>query len=129
MDIPIDPPLEGAIISKEQRNWATVAHLSAFAMYLTGIGHILGPLIIWLMKREGNAFIDDQGKEALNFNISYTIYLIIAGVLCITIVGLVVGLPLLFVLPLIHIILIIFAAIKANDGVAYRYPATIRFLK
>ena len=116
-----------AAINKDERMWATVAHLSGFAMYLTGIGHILGPLIVWLLKRDGNPFIDDQGKEALNFNISYSIYIIIAVICAITIVGLVVAIPMLFVLPILHIVFMIIAGIKANEGVRYRYPATIRF--
>jgi hypothetical protein len=115
-------------ISKEQRTWAMFAHLSAFAMYLTGIGHILGPLIVWLLKREGNPFVDDQGKEALNFNISYSLYLICAVILAFTLVGLLVAIPALLILPILHIIFMIVGAIKANDGVPYRYPATIRFL-
>src|SRR4051812_3884511 len=106
MDPVTEPPLESAV-SKEQRTWAMIAHLSAFAIYLTGIGHIVGPLIVWMMKRDGNPFVDDQGKEALNFNISYSIYLIAALVLCFTIIGMVVGIPVLIVLPIIHIILML----------------------
>jgi Domain of unknown function (DUF4870) len=57
-------------VDKDQRTWAMIAHLSGFAMYMSGIGLILGPLIVWLLKRDGNPFVDDQGKEALNFSIS-----------------------------------------------------------
>ena len=116
-------------INKDERTWAMLAHLSGFAMYLTGIGHILGPLIVWLLKRDGSPFIDDQGKEALNFNITYSIYVIIAVICAITIIGLVVAIPMFFVLPILHIVFMIVAGIKANEGVAFRYPATIRFIK
>lgn len=116
-------------IRTEERTWAMAAHLSGFAMYFTGVGHILGPLIVWVLKREGNPFVDDQGKEALNFNISYSLYLLIAVVLCFTIIGIVVAIPIFIVLPILHIIFMIIAGLKANDGVAYRYPGTIRFIK
>jgi uncharacterized Tic20 family protein len=115
--------------SKDERTWAMIAHLSAFAMYLTGVGHIVGPLIVWLAKRDGRPFVDDQGKEALNFQISFTIYVAVAIAACFTIVGLVVGVPALWVLPFFHVICMIIAAIKSSDGVAFRYPLTIRLIK
>jgi uncharacterized Tic20 family protein len=115
-------------IDKDQRTWAMIAHLSGFAMYFSGIGLILGPLVVWLLKRDGNPFVDDQGKEALNFSISCCIYFIGALVLCFTIIGLVIGIPVLFILPTLHIVFMIIAGIKANEGVAFRYPATIRFI-
>jgi uncharacterized Tic20 family protein len=115
--------------SKEQRTWAMVAHLSAFAYYVTGIGHLLGPLIVWLMKRDGNPFVDDQGKEALNFQISITIYGIAAVVMCFTVILALVGVPILIGLHLFQIVCIIIAAIKANEGVAFRYPLNLRLIK
>ena len=114
--------------SKDERLWGMLAHVSAFAMYFTVIGHIVGPLIIWLSKRDGSPFIDDQGKEALNFQISWTIYMIGTFVLFITGIGAIIAIPLFVVLPVFHIVCMIIAAIKANDGVAFRYPLTIRIL-
>jgi uncharacterized Tic20 family protein len=111
--------------TKEQRMWAMIAHLSAFAFYFTLIGHLLGPLIIWLSKRDGNPFIDDQAKEALNFQITSTIYAIIGFVLCFVFIGFF----LLGALSIFHFVCIVIAAIKANDGIAFRYPLTIRFIK
>ncbi len=120
MDLP-DAPL----VNQEQRTWAMLAHLSAFAMYFTGIGHILGPLIVWLLKRDGNPFVDDQGKEALNFQITFSIYIGVAFLLCFVLIGI----PLLWALGIFHIVCMIIAAVKARDGVTFRYPATIRFFK
>lgn len=105
-----------------------IAHLSAFAIYFSGIGHIVAPLIVWLSKRDGHPFIDDQGKEALNFQISWSIYMIANVILFITVIGAVIALPLFFVLPVFHVVCMVIAAIKANDGVAFRYPLCIRFL-
>ncbi len=125
---PIEP---GAAIhsgTKDERMWAMIAHLSAFAMYCTAVGHIVGPLIIWLAKRDGHPFIDDQGKEVLNFQISWTLYMIANVLLLLTVVGAVVAIPLFFVLPVFHVICMIIGGIKANDGIAFRYPLCIRFI-
>jgi uncharacterized protein len=115
--------------SKEQRTWAMIAHASAFAMYLTGVGHIVGPLIVWLAKRDGNPFIDDQGKEALNFQISITIYYIASVILIFTLIGAFIGIPAMIAIGVFQFVCIIIAAIKASDGVAFRYPLTLRLVK
>lgn len=120
-----------ATIEKDQRTWAMIAHLSAFAYYfpLTGIGHILGPLIVWLSKRDGNPFVDDQAKEALNFQISLTIYVVAAVIMCITVIGLVIGIPILLCVHAFQIVCIVIGAIKAYDGIAFRYPLNLRLIK
>jgi len=114
--------------TKEERTWALAAHLSAFAMYFTGFGHIIGPLVVWLIKRDTLPFVDDQAKEALNFQISWTIYLVANFALFCTIIGAVVAVPLFFVLPIFHVVCMIVAAVRSNDGLPYRYPMTIRFV-
>lgn len=110
---------------KEARTWGMACHLSALAG-LIGIpfGHIIGPLIVWMMKKDEYPFVDEQGKESLNFQISITIWLIVTG------------LPsffLLFVptigLSIIGLIFTIIGAMQANEGKTYRYPLTIRFIK
>lgn len=118
-----------ATIEKDQRTWAMIAHLSAFAYYLTGIGHILGPLIVWLSKRDGNPFVDDQAKEALNFQISITIYVVASIIMCLTVVLAVIGIPILICIHAFQIVCIIIASIKANDGIAFRYPLSLRLIK
>lgn len=121
--------MDANAISKDERLWAMLAHFSAFAMYFTGIGYFLGPLIVWLIKRDGHPFVDDQGKEALNFQITITLIFITAVLLCFTIIGMVIGVPVLLGLHLYQIVCIIIAGIKASDGVAFRYPLTIRLIK
>ena len=116
----LPPPPE-----KEERTWALAAHLSAFAGHFIPFGHILGPLIIWLAKRDTSEFVEDQAKEALNAQISVTIYAAVALLLCFVLIGF----PLLFALWLADIILIIEAGVKANDGIRYRYPLIFRLVK
>lgn len=115
-----------------------LCHLLALSGLLgVPFGHILGPLIMWLVKKDECPFVDECGKEALNFNISMTIYAsalilvampaIIIPILGIIIFGLaVVGVFALFIVGLVFIIL---AALKANEGANYKYPLTIRFIK
>ena len=112
--------------SKDEQMWGMFCHLAALTAFL-GIpfGHIIGPLVIWLIKKEEYPFVDEQGKESLNFQISMTIYAFGAALLIIVLIGI----PLLICLVIAEFVLVIVASIKANDGVSFRYPLTIRFLK
>ncbi len=110
--------------TKDERTWAMVAHLSAFCGHFIPFGHIVGPLLIWILKKDSLPLVNDQGKEAMNFQITYTIYFIVAGVLCFVFIGCII-LPIIWI---IYLILIIIAAVRANEGISYRYPATLRFL-
>ncbi len=88
-------------------------------------GHILGPLIVWLAKRRDSPEIDEHGKESLNFQISMLIYNVIAGVLCLVLIGFVI----LAILHILNLVLVIVASIQASEGKFYRYPLTIRLIK
>lgn len=115
------------ILTQGEKTWGMLTHLSALiAQFIVpGLGPIVGPLIVWLIKKDTMPFVNDQGKEALNFNISVFIYGIICGLLWLVVVGIV----LLPILGLFWLIFTIVATVKAYDGVAYRYPLTIRFFK
>lgn len=110
--------------SSDEKTMAMFCHLSGLVGYIIPFGNIIGPLIIWQMKKEGSAYIDYHGKEALNFQIALTIYLVVAALLCIVAVG-------FLLLPVIGIgglVLMIMAAIKAKDGENYRYPFIFRLV-
>ncbi len=119
------PPAPAGDVSAEQRQWGLFAHLSALSGLIIPLGTILGPLIIWQVKKDEMPFVTDQAKEALNFNITVTIAAIIAGILTIVLIGLL----LLPVIGIAWIVLTILAAIKANGGEAYRYPFSLRLIK
>ena len=113
-------------LSKEEQNWGMLCHLTALALLLgVPFGHLLGPLIVWLIRRNQYAFVDEQGKESLNFQISMTIYAILSGLLVLVAVGFI----LLAVVLVADVILVIVASVKVSNGKSYRYPLTIRFLK
>ena len=119
--------------NSDDRLWAMLAHLSgpAVALISAGLFAFLGPLVIWLIKREESAFVDDQGKEAINFQLTVLILYVAAG--AVVLLTCFITAPLLLVaVPLIMILQIVFgimAAVKANGGQAYRYPLNIRFIK
>lgn len=116
----------------QQRNVAVGCHLLGFLGFVLPFGHILGPLVLWLLRRDGNPFVDDQGKEAVNFQISFTLWGIIGGALFVVLVWTVI-VPVLvliawLVLAIVWLVTMIRAAIKASGGQAYRYPWTLRLL-
>jgi len=124
-----DVTLSGRQPDKEERLWAMACHLSVFSGYLfLPFGHIIAPMVIWLAKRDRSAFIDTQGRECLNFNLAVTLYLLAALLVCLTIIGLLVGLLLLFAVVVLHVAATLYAAIRAQQGDAVHYPLSIRFL-
>ena len=110
---------------KDARNWAMICHLSALSGYFIPFGNVLDPVIIWAIKKDEFAFVDEQGKEAINFQLSMTIAYVISIILCFVVIGLF----LLVILGIYALVMIIIASIRTNDGVEFRYPHVIRFLK
>ena len=111
--------------SAEEKQWALFAHLSALIGYIIPFGSIIGPLIIWQIKKNEMPFVDDQGKEALNFQITMAIMAIV----CIVLMVVLIGFLLIWIVGLLDLVFIIVAAIAANNGQAYRYPFAFRFIK
>jgi len=109
----------------EERTWAMLGHLSAFATFvLPAFGHIIGPLLVWLVKKDTMPFAADQAKEALNFNITITLLAIVAALSILVLIGFV-------LLPLVAIFWFVFtivAAVAANGGTTYRYPLCLRLV-
>jgi uncharacterized Tic20 family protein len=120
---PIDPR---ALTVREARQWAMVCHLVALSgLLFNGIGFLLGPLVVWLIKREDDPFIDEQGKEAVNFQL--TMFLL--AFLCIPFIFILIGIPMIMLVGLMMIVFPVIAAIQSGDGKHYRYPLSIRFIK
>lgn len=120
----------------EERQWAMFAHLSALVGGLLtsaagGWGTFIGPLVIWLVKKDTMPFVDDQGKEALNFNITMAIICLVLVILSIVTlgIGLIIAIPLWIIIGIAWLVFTIIASIKANEGVAYRYPFALRLVK
>jgi uncharacterized Tic20 family protein len=88
-------------------------------------GNILAPLIIWLARRDTSAYVEAEAKEALNFNISVAL----GGLVCAALTVALVGIPLGIILFLGWLVLTVVAAVKASEGVGYRYPISLRLVK
>jgi len=135
-EVPAPPSEPSTTPSAEERQWAMFAHLSALAgAILTGHmfawGCFIGPLIIWLVKKDTMPFVNDQAKEALNFNITLAIVGLILLVLTIGtfFIGALLTIPVALIVGVAWLVFTVIAAIKANEGVTYRYPFTLRLVK
>src|ERR1044071_1249950 len=118
-------PPPASSTSSDVRIWCVLCHASALlGVFFHFLGHLLGPLVVWLLKRDASPDIDANGKESLNFQISMLIYDVIAAVLCIVLIGI----PILIALWVLNTVLVIIASVKASQGEFYRYPFTIRLI-
>jgi uncharacterized Tic20 family protein len=112
-------------VDQEVRNTAVAAHLSTFAGLVVPFGSVIGPLAVWLTRRHRDPFIDQAGREALNFGISIAVYGLVALVGALMLVGI----PLLIVGVVAWVVLASLAAVKASQGQPYRYPLTMRLVR
>lgn len=112
-------------MTQEERPWVLGAHIGTLIGYTIAFGNFLVPLFIWLNKRDQSEEISKHAKASLNFQISMAIYLIISGLLVIFLIGI----PFLFIIPLVNLICVILATIEADKGNLFNYPFTINFVK
>ena len=137
IDVTVDIPEEGAaeappasdaggVADKDRNMWCMFCHLAAFAGAVgIPLGNVVGPVVVWAIKKNEIPEVDAHGKEAINFQISMLIYFAVGFALTFVFVGIFV----LVAVGIAWLVLVIMAAVKANDGELYRYPVTIRFLK
>ena len=116
---------ERKMVTQEERSWGVLLHLSGLAGFVFPFGNLIAPLVLWLIRKDRSTFLDDQGREALNFQISFSVYLILSAILIFVLIGFV----LLPVVVITGLVLMIIAAVRANEGTWYRYPLIFRVLK
>ncbi|MDY7095137.1 MAG: DUF4870 domain-containing protein [Acidobacteriota bacterium] len=128
---PPPPPMgtpggaSGGNLSQDERNMALFCHLSTFLGFVIPLGNIIAPLVLWLIKKDSSAFVDHHGREALNFQINVTFWMIVFIILSM----LLIGLPFLILLAIADVVLTIVATVKAANGEHYEYPLTLRLVK
>lgn len=114
-----------------ERQWAIAIHLSALLSFL-GVTNVLGPLVLWLIKRPQSAYLDAVGKRVLNFQLSWLLYgvvgVLVTWVLMMVIVGILL-IPVLAAASIAWLVFTILGAIKESNGEQYRFPLTIELLK
>jgi uncharacterized protein len=119
--------------SQDVRNWSMFAHLSALVAVF-GIPSFVGPLVVWLIRRDRDPVSTEHAREALNFNLSVLIYVVVFAIASVVIAIVTVGLGLLILVPVgiaaavAWLVVVIIAAVKASNGEPYRYPVTIRLV-
>jgi uncharacterized Tic20 family protein len=118
-------PTEAGAVNQEIRTTAVAAHLSTFAGLVVPFGSVIGPLAVWLTRRDRDPFIDQAGREALNFGITIAIY----GSVLLVAALMLVGIPLLMAGVIAWVVLASLAAAKASQGQTYRYPLTMRLVR
>jgi len=131
------PPPAASAPSDEEKKWALFAHLSILVGGLVtfgwaaSFGSFIGPLIIWLIQKDKMPFVADQAKEALNFGITLTLACFVLLMLTIFSLGIgaLITIPAFMAIGIAALVLVIIAALKANEGVAYRYPVALRLVK
>ncbi len=124
MELPTPP--SGTLGPEEisARQWGLVIHLSVLAGYIVPLAGFVTPVVLWQLKKHDHPMIDAHGKNVANWLLSLLIY----GTVAFVLVFVLIGIPLLWLLGILNIVFAIVGGIKANDGVIWAYPFTIRFL-
>lgn len=123
---PLEPqaaPVE--LNNKDEHTWAMACHLSALVGFFIPFGAIIGPFVIWLIKKDEMPLVEVHGKKSLNFQLT----LLIAYVVCFMLMFVVIGVILLPLVAIFSFIMVVIAAVKTNDGKEFSYPMTINFIK
>jgi uncharacterized Tic20 family protein len=113
------------VLTETERNWSMLCHLSAFAGFFFPFGGIIGPLICWLSHKDESEWINLNGRNSLNFQLSILLYIVLAVPLCFIIIGF----PIIAVLCILKIVCVIIASVKAPKGELFRYPLAIPFVQ
>lgn len=111
-------------VSSDDRTWGILTHAAAFVGFVVPFGNILGPLLVWAIKKDESQFVDDNGKQALNFQITWSILLIVSALS----IFIVIGVVLLPIVGLAWLILVIIAIIRASNDEVYDYPLTMELI-
>jgi uncharacterized protein len=113
------------VLSESERNWAMLCHLSAFAGFFFPFGGIIGPLICWLSRKDESAWVNENGKASMNFQLSILLYTVLTIPLCFILIGI----PIIGFLITLKVVCIIIASIKASKGERFKYPIAIPFIQ
>ena len=117
--------VEPVLADKEQRTWAMLCHLSALAGFIVPMGSVIGPLIVWLIKKEDMPLVAEHGRKSLNFQIT----MLIAYIICFILMIVAIGAILLPIVAIFSFIMVVIGAIKTNDGKPFSYPFSINLIK
>jgi len=120
----IDPFQPYTETNSDAKTFGMLCHIASLAGLIVPFGSILGPLVVWLIKKNEFKYVDDQGKEALNFNLTIALAFFIAFMLFFFFIGFFLMIGIFF----FWLVSTVIAGVKANDGTPYRYPISIKFI-
>lgn len=116
----------GRELTQDDKTFGMFVHLAALAQFvIPTFGNVIGPLVIWLIKKDQSPWVDRQGKEALNFQISIALYALISAIL----IPIIIGIFLLIAVGIFWLIMVILATIRVSEGEVFKYPLCIRFIR
>ncbi len=118
-DVSTDSAVES--VSDEEQTWGVLLHASAFSGLVVPFGNVLGPLLVWLIKRDESTFIEESGKDALNFQLTWTMLML--GALLSLLVG--VGFLLVPLVGVAWLVIVVLATVRASEREVYEYPLTL----
>jgi hypothetical protein len=118
-----------ALLGLELKSYLTLLHASQFASFIIPGAGLAAPFILWSMAKEQYPEVDTEGKAVLNWVISEIIYVVVAIIICFTLVGIIIAIPLMIILVIAGMILPLIGMMEASQGRSYKYPCTIEFLK
>lgn len=113
------------LLTQDEKTFGMLAHLSALAVFLFPFGNFIGPLVIWLIKKDQSAWVDKQGKESLNFQLSIAIYFIVSTILMIVLIGFL----LIIAVSVFSFVMVVIASIRVSNGEDFQYPLCIRLIQ
>ncbi|KPH62926.1 orotate phosphoribosyltransferase [Pseudoalteromonas porphyrae] len=117
--------VEPVVTTKDERMWAMLCHLSALTGFIVPMGSIIGPLIVWLIKKDEMPLVAEHGRKSLNFQIT----MLIAYIVCFILMFAVIGVILLPLVAIFSFIMVVVGAIKTNDGKEFNYPLSLNLIK
>ncbi|MDX2082293.1 MAG: DUF4870 domain-containing protein [Terrimicrobiaceae bacterium] len=128
MDEPNMPVVPPAAPDPETRQWILATHLTALVGLVVPLGNLIGPLIVWLLKKQQFPAVDTVGRQVLNFQISWSIWMVVSIIIAFVGSCLVIPIILPVVAWIAWLVLLIIGAVKASNGETYTFPLTIKFL-
>ena len=118
-------PGTGAVLSQDEKNWGMFCHVAVFAGCIVPLGNIIGPLVIWLMKKDQYGFVDYNARQAMNFQITILIAMLLSALLAFVLIGIL----MLIGIGIFALIMTIRAIIQSGRGNYYTYPCSIKIIR
>ena len=113
------------VLSQDEKNWGMFCHVAVFAGCIVPLGNIIGPLVIWLMKKDQYGFVDYNARQAMNFQITFLIAMLAGLLLSFVLIGIL----MMIGFGIFALVATIKAVVASSRGEYYNYPWSIQFIR